>query len=272
MAKTKNSTMAEHFNWRFHPFSDTWRLEQPFYSHRDQRIADQCLQLLQHGKSFAVTGPSGVGKSTLIQHLITNLDANYYLGLHVHYGGLQRNALLKAIADQLGVETAGRAVPLLVKIQKHIATIATGKHPVHPVFFIDDAQLLERESFMDLCSLIVCPPKKTAASSLVIVGDEMLSKQMGLAVMTPIRTRLTVNFRMEPLNDEEIEKFIAYRLSQAKAPEDLFEPDALTLLAAQCHGNRREIMNIGTLLLGEAFYRQEKTISAPLVTNCDLIA
>jgi hypothetical protein len=130
---------------------DTWHLDQPFYSQRDQRIADQSVQLLQHGKSFAVTGPSGAGKSTLVQHLLANLDNNYYHGLHVHYGGLQRTALLKTVGEQLGVETNTRAVPLLVKLQKHIGMMATGKHPVHPVILIDDAQLLERESLMDPC-------------------------------------------------------------------------------------------------------------------------
>ena len=51
-----------------------------------------------------------------------------------------------------------------------------------------------------------------------------------------------------------------------------FEPDALALVAAHCHGNRREIMNLETLLLGEAFYRNEKSVSVELFTGCDLIA
>jgi type II secretory pathway predicted ATPase ExeA len=111
------------------------------------------------------------------------------------------------------------------------------------MILIDDAQLLERESLMDLCSLIVCPPKKAAVASLIIVGDDMLAKQMQLAVMTPIRTRLTVNFRIDPLSDTEAEQFIAFRLRCAQAPKDLLEPDAITLIAAHCHGNRRQIMN-----------------------------
>jgi len=125
---------------------------------------------------------------------------------------------------------------------------------------------------MDLCSLIVSPPKKTTAASLIVVGDDVLAKQMTLAVMTPIRTRLTVNFRLETLSEEETEQFIAFRLRCARAPEDLFESDALALVAAHCHGNRRKIMNLGTLLLSEAFYRNEKSVSAQLFTDCELIA
>ena len=102
--------------------------------------------------------------------------------------------------------------------------------------------------------------RKAAAASLIIVGDDMLTKQMTLSVMTPIRTRLTVNFRIDPLDEKETEQFIAFRLRCAQTPKDLFEPDALALVAAHCHGNRREIMNLGTLLLSEAFYRNENSI------------
>jgi type II secretory pathway predicted ATPase ExeA len=89
--------------------------------------------------------------------------------------------------------------------------------------------------------------------------------------MNPIKTRLTVNFPLEPLDEQETEQFIAYRLRQAKAPKDLFEPDAIALISAHCHGHRRQIMNVGTLLLAEAYYQKQKTVSAPLFMGCDLI-
>ena len=42
---TNQPSMAEHFGWQFHPFSDTWKIDPPFYSRRDQRLAGQALQL-----------------------------------------------------------------------------------------------------------------------------------------------------------------------------------------------------------------------------------
>lgn len=269
---TKNHiSMAEHFGWKAHPFSDTWQLDLPFISQRDKRINDQAVSMLFYGKSFAITGPSGSGKSTLIHHLLSKLDANYYLPVLIHYGGLQRNGILRAIADKLGVELTGRTLPLLIKLQKHISAMTTGTNPIHPVIVIDDAQLVERESLLDLCSLITAPPQKTTAASLILVGDETFEKKMKLAVMTPIRTRLTVNFRMEPLGEQETDQFIAFRLENAKAPKDLFEADAMTLIASHCRGNRRNIMNIATLLIDEAFYRKEKTIGSQLLTSADFL-
>jgi type II secretory pathway predicted ATPase ExeA len=267
-----HTSMAEYFGWKAHPFSDTWQLNDPFAGQRDKRINDHAMSLLSYGKSFAITGPSGSGKSTLIHRLLSKLDANYYLPVLIHYGGLQRNGILRAIADKLGVELTGRSLPLLIKLQKHISSVTTGTNPVHPVIVVDDAQLVERESFLDLCSLITAPPQKTTTASLILVGDETLTKKMELAVMTPIRTRLTVNLRMEPLDEQETEHFIAFRLENAKAPKDLFEPDALALIASHCRGNRRNIMNMATLLIDEAFYRKEKTIGSQLLSNADLLS
>lgn len=266
-----NSTMTEHFGWRVHPFSDTWRMNPPFCTQEDQRITGQILMMLQYGKSIAVTGPSGSGKSTLMEYVLSKLDTNYYCPQYIHYGGLKRSAILKTLAEKFGVEISGRATPLLVKLQKHVSDLSAGDHPVYPVILIDDAQLLERESFKDLCSLIVCPPKKSAAASLIVVGDEYLAQQLELAVMTSIQTRLTGRYRMKPLTEQESEQFVLARLKGADAPKDLFEPDALSLMAAHCHGNRRKIMNFGTLALGEAYFRQEKTVSVELLTGCDLL-
>ena len=105
---------------------------------------------------------------------------------------------------------------------------------------------------------------------MILVGDETLAKKMQLAVMTPTRSRLTVNLRMESLDEQETGRFIAFRLENAKAPKDLFEPDTLALICAQCRGNRRNIMNMATLLIDEAFHRKEKTIGSHLLGGTDL--
>jgi len=265
-------TMAEFFGWKHHPFTDLRPLSTPFMSERDERIACQANSLLGIGKSFAITGPSGTGKSILVQHILSRLDANYYKTVFIHYGGLKRSGVLRAVADKLDVDPAGRSVPLLVKLQNHIASLIAGASPVHPVIVVDDAQHLDRESLSDLCSLIVCPPHKNAAASLIVLGEETLARTLKLTVMTQIRTRLTNNLRMEPLNEMQSERFIAYRIEKAKAPKDLFEPDAMPLMAAHCRGNRREIMNVATVLLDEAFYRKERTISSQLMAGCDLFS
>lgn len=264
-------SMPEFFGWHRHPFSDTYQLQSPFLGKKDERILRRAMSLLNCGKSFSLIGPSGCGKSTLVQHIIRQLDPKHYQTVYIHYGGLARSGILKAVADCLGVDTGGRSVPLLVKLQKHILQLALEANARHPVFIVDDAQLLEHESFMDLCSLMVSPQKKTIAASVILVGDETLSKRLKLHIMAPVRTRMTCIFCMEGLDESETGKFLAYRLEAAKIATDLFDDETVSLISSHCRGNRRQLMNVGTILLDEAYYRQEKTIGSHLILECDLI-
>jgi general secretion pathway protein A len=266
-----NISMADFFGWGRHPFSDTYQIANPFLGEKDERILLRAKSLLSCGKSFAITGLSGSGKSTLVQHIIRQLDHKFYQTIYIHYGGLQRSGILKAVADYLGVDTSGRNMPLLVKLQKHTLQLSLETNARYPVFIVDDAQLLEHESMMDLCSLMVSPQKKTVAASIILVGDETIAKRLQLHVMAPVKTRMTCFFSMEALDESETEKFVGYRLDAAKAPVDLFDHDTISLISSHCRGNRRQIMNVGTLLLEEAYSRQEKTIGSHLILECDLI-
>ena len=265
------STINEFFGWSRHPFADTWQPNPPFLGKKDQRILRRATSLLSYGKSFAITGLSGAGKSTLVQHIIGQLDPKHYQTAYIHYGGLMRSGILRAVADCLGVDTSGRKIPLLVKLQKHIFELSQQTNARYPVFVIDDAQLLEHESLLDLCSLMVSPQKKTVAASVILVGDETLAKRLCLHTMAPVKTRMTCVFAMEGLDEDEVDQFINHRLESASAPADLFGEKTISLIGSHARGNRRQLMNIGTLLLEEAFFRQEKTVGAHLVIESDLI-
>ena len=176
MILNNGESPTEFFDYKYHPFADTYRLKKPYLGEQDLRFYKTALSLISTGKSFALYGPSGAGKSTLVHYVLSRLDVNCYKPAIVHYGGLQRNGMLKAIADVLGVDTNGRTVPLLIKLQKQIMQMAAENRSVFPVFVIDDAHLMEKESLMDICSLMFNPFKETVAASFILVGDETLEK------------------------------------------------------------------------------------------------
>ncbi len=264
-------TLAEHFGWGRHPFADTQAMSAPWVSDGDERLLASLRSMLLYGKSLGLCGPSGTGKSTLVRHLAAQLDPRHYRPIWIHYGGLNRAGLLRAVAHRIGVDPRGRSVPLLLRIQEQVLQPGTGGTGGFPVLILDDAHLAERESLMDLCSLLTCPERHTVAASLVLIGDGLLRQQLGLNVMAPVRGRLTGVFSLGPLTEAETADFIAHRLRQAKAPPGLFDDDALEMIAAGCHGNRREIMNRATLLLEEAYVRQEKVVTAQTVIHCECL-
>jgi len=260
-------TMNEFFQWKRHPFTDARPLSVPYLSSAEHKLIHTAKSLLSLGKSFAMAGPSGSGKTTLIQYFLNQLDSSTYHPIYLHYGGLKRSGLLRALADLMGVDPAGRQIPLLTKLQKHLQQLNKENHAPYPVIVVDDAHLMERDTLLDLCSLLVMPGNNRPASSLILIGDPSFPKLLNLHVMAPVKTRLTICFPMRSLGVEDVKALIQLRLKEAEAPSDLFEKEAIELVFAQVAGNRRELMNICTLLLEEAFSRKEKTVGTQLVHN-----
>lgn len=257
------------FGWKTHPFADTYSQRQRFLPEKDAKYLSTIKRLLHNGKSVALCGASGAGKTTLIHTLISDLDKNAYRPVLIPYAGHPRNGLTRVLAEALGVDTNGRGLPTITRIQQHIETMITGATPHHPVIIIDDAQRVENDSLWDLCSLLFQTGKQTVAASLILVGDESLAKRLELYALSPIRSRLTSIMKLTPLNESDVKRFIEYRLKNADAPSDLFDVEAMEIIAAQTRGNRRVIMNTATLALEEAYYRNEKTITAETVYNSE---
>lgn len=261
--------ISDFFGWKYHPFADTYLQRRLWIPPRDNKQLQTIIRLLHTGKSMALCGPSGSGKTTLVHTLITDLDKNCYRPVLIPYAGLPRNGLTRILAETLGVETKGRGLPLITRVQHHLEAMAGGANPRHPVIIIDDAQLVENESLWDLCSLLFQTAKQAVAASLILVGDEVLMKKLELYALSPIRARLTTIMKLQPMNEQDTRLFIENRLQNGEAPPDLFADEAIDILAAHARGNRRNIMNIATMALEEAYYRQEKTITAETLYDAE---
>ncbi len=61
--------------------------------------------------------------------------------------------------------------------------------------------------------------------------------------MIPIRSRLTSIMKINAMNEYETRQFIPSLLKNAEAPPDLFNDEAIELIAGYTRGNRRAIMS-----------------------------
>ncbi len=261
--------MNDFFGWKRHPFADTYIQRQLWLSNDDQKKMETIKRLLHYGKSTALCGTSGTGKTTLIHALIGGLDKNAYLPVLLPYAGHPRNGLTRVLAQTLGVDIKGRGMPLITRIQQYIETLSGSTNPRHPVLIIDDAQRVESDSLWDLCSLLFQTNRQMVAASLILVGDDNLGKQLDLYAMAPIRTRLTGIMKIATMNEYETRQFIQSRLKNAQAPEDLFTNEAIDLITGFTRGNRRGVMNTATVALEDAYYHNEKNVTAEVIYNSD---
>ncbi|MFH1998789.1 MAG: AAA family ATPase, partial [Planctomycetota bacterium] len=133
--KKNHSTPAEYFNWKSHPFLDNDK--EPTLTQAETRYLELAFNLLKQGKSFTITGPSGAGKTTLVNLLLGKLDPKSFLPLHLPYGGLVRNGLLRTVAECFRLESGKRGLPTLSRLHQHLLSLSDSKHPMFPVLVVD---------------------------------------------------------------------------------------------------------------------------------------
>lgn len=255
------------FGFRYPPFADTFEINQPYQCAAEQLIVQRTTALVRQGKSVAIYGEAGSGKSMLAKSIISELDAKTYRIAQIPYGGMKPSAILRDLCDELDIDITGR--------KNHLSRIAhdfcRSKGKPYPVIVVDEAHEMQRQSFNDLCSLLHDIVLRTAAASLVLVGQPVLKKMLELDVFASVKTRLTCLFAMPKFTLENAKDFVLFRLEQAQASAQLFDPDALECLVTDAKGNRRTLMNRAALCLEEAARRKDKVITSEIVTTITLL-
>lgn len=259
---TQVQSALQFFGLRYPPFSDTFEITTPYQSDDDRIMLGRIDALLRQGKSIALCGEAGTGKSMLVKSIVEKLDTKEYRVVQIPYGGLQPTALLRDLCEEFDIDTGGLK-NLLSRINSDFC--ASSDRPF-PVIIIDEAHEMQYRSFIDLCSLLHDKKKRTVAAAILLVGLPVLRKKLELDIYASVRTRLSSIFTLPKLSIDNAVNFLRYRLSLVAATT-IFTDDALQCLAADAKGNRRTLMNLATLCLEEAAFRNEKIISPEVVTS-----
>jgi general secretion pathway protein A len=259
-------TALQFFGYRYPPFADTFEIHTPFLCDAEELMLQRTIALVRQGKSVAVYGEAGTGKSMLVKSITSRLDSKEFRIAQIPYGGMKPFSILRDLCDEFDVDTTGRK-NLLSKLA---ADFRRGADKPFPVIIVDEAHEMQRQSFLDLCSLLYDARQRTAAAALVLVGQPVLKKMLELDVYAPVKTRLTCLFPMPKLTIDDAVEFSAFRLKLAEAPSGLFDPDALHCLATDAKGNRRLLMNLASLCLEEAARRNDKVVTAEIVNAISL--
>jgi general secretion pathway protein A len=258
----RNPTAQQFFGYRYPPFADTFEIHSPFLSDAEELMLERTDALVRQGKSVAVYGEAGTGKSMFIKSIIAQLDSKEFRIAQIPYGGMKPASILRDLCDEFGIDATGRK-NLLSKIT---ADFRRSADKLFPVIIVDEAHEMQRQSFLDLCSLLYDARQRTAAAGLILVGQPVLRKTLELDVYAPVKTRLAFLFQMPRLSIDDAKQFINFRLEIAEADPHLFDDEAINCLAADAKGNRRILMNLAALALEEAARRSEKVVTAEIIS------
>jgi type II secretory pathway predicted ATPase ExeA len=188
-----------------------------------------------------ITGEVGSGKTTLIRHLLNQLDSHVTVGLMTNTGNvtgdLLRWILLAFRQDYKNKE----AVELQEAFEDFLITgYAAGRRTV---LLVDEAQNLTIETLEELRMLTNINADKDILLQIVLVGQPQLKEKLERPELLQFAQRIAASYHLGTLSEAETVAYIHHRLTHAGAAEPIFTPEACAAVHRYSSGVPR-IINV----------------------------
>jgi general secretion pathway protein A len=266
--KEMDSEMTEYIN--FYGFS-----ENPFDISPDPKFFfsaeshSEALAGLLYGinqrKGFVlILGEEGIGKTTLIHHLITTLDRNvktvFFPQSQITFEQMLKEIIL-TLELPLKVEVKGSMLHEL-----YYYLIRSLEQDENVVIIIDEAHNISLEAIEELRLLSNLETSKSKLLQIVIVGQPELKAKLRSEVIRQINQRIVVSSRISHLTEEESLQYIDHRLKiVGSGSSAIFSDEALSLICRYAKGLPRTINILCSNALSVGYGLSEKQISASSV-------
>ncbi len=214
---------------------------------------------LQQSEGIVVlTGDAGVGKTTLVEHFIAELEndivASRLLGTKFEPG-----EILPQVMSVFGAEARGSTFAAQMKaLEAYLAgQIASGKHVI---LVIDEAQNLPNHSLEEIRLLTTLSQAGRSLLQIFLVGQPELRTRLAKSDMKQLSQRIVVSWTLKALDADEAADYIDYRLLMAGwgEEESLFTEGAMQIIYRHTGGVPRLINRIcARVLIGAALVEAE---------------
>lgn len=221
----------QHFGLRDKPFN---LIPDPDYLYMSSKHSIG-LSLLEYGLMetaaglTVITGEVGAGKTTLIRKLMRRIDySELTVGVINNTSSLHED-LISWVASAFNLPHEDKDnIAMFRDFQRYlIEEYAQGRRTV---LIVDEAQNLSEKALEELRMLTNINADRDQLLQIVLVGQPELLEVLARPEMAQIAQRVSVEFHLEPLDLEELKKYIEYRLEVAGGDPGLFDESAIKAL------------------------------------------
>lgn len=231
---------------------------------------EKALTFLEYGLSekagfIMLTGEIGMGKTTLIRHLLNQVDEQDTDVAVVFHTNVSGTVLLRQILSEFEVKAdpdLDKASLLELLYQFLIDRYAKNRK----VFLIvDEAQNLSNSALEELRMLSNLQTDKELLIQIIIVGQPGLRDKIRSASLQQFAQRIAASFHLSPMTEEETYAYVRFRLERAGGNPDLFTRDLLEKLFSVSGGIPRTINLLCDAVLVYAYADRVSEITKDLL-------
>lgn len=242
---------AEHYNLSGRPFqlSPDHRF---FYRSRSHNKALAYLSFgLNEREGFIViTGDVGAGKTTLVGHLMSQINREHYVSANVVTTQLEADDALRMVASAFGIDFEERNKATLLR---RIERFLLDQHELgkHVLLVVDEAQNMSPSALEELRMLSNFQADGKSLIQCFLLGQPQFRAIMAHPAMEQLRQRVIASCHLEPMDIEETRSYIEHRLRMVGWDNNpVFTDDAFDMIQVHSGGVPRRINTLcGRLLL-----------------------
>ncbi len=229
----------EHFGLAEPPFRITPHTDFFFDGADRGATLDALIYAILHDEGIVkLSGEVGSGKTMLCRVLMERLPPHVET-IYLATPSLARDEILHAIADDLELRlTHERTTVALRELQEHLIRLYGAGRRV--VVLIDEAHVMPEETLEQVRLLSNLESNRHKLMQLVLFGQPELDATLAKPSLRQLRDRITHAFRMRPLSEPEVAKYVSFRMRAAgyRGP-DVFALGALVRVARASGGLTR---------------------------------
>jgi type II secretory pathway predicted ATPase ExeA len=254
----------EFYGLKEKPFSKTPDPRFLYMSNGHREALARLQYVLEERELALLTGEIGCGKTTISRALMDSMGDAYRF-CFIFNPRFTAMEFLRVIARSLEVESPScDKDELLKEITDSLFRFQEEGHC--PVIVIDEAQLIpDREIFDEIRLLTNFQMDDRNLLSVIILGQPELRKILSAPIYEPLRQRIAINYHLHPLNPEETQEYLDFRMEVAGGSAGLFSPDAVQRIFELSGGVPRMINLIATNTLLDGFGKDAAWIDAGIV-------